>query len=418
MLDTINKLLNALPISLNNTSLLSQSIAVLFIIVLAMASFYIVKYGIVHALHLVIGKTKSDLDDVLIKRRVFGRVALLAPALVIYKLIPQALIDSQLVTDIIKVAALIYIVIVVAMIIDSLIDSLLEIYRNITVARHLPVQSFAQVIKLIIYFVAIILVVSLLVGQSPFKLFAGLGAMAAILMLVFKDPILGFAAGIQLSYNKMVALGDWVEIPQHSADGDIMEIGLTTVKVRNFDHTITTVPTQSLINESFKNWRGMQQSAGRRIKRSLHIDLNSVRFCTPDMLNRYRQINAIRDYVDNKNTELNEYNENQSVNVSDANGRSLTNIGTFRAYILAYLRQHPHISQHLTLIVRQLAPTQTGLPLEIYAFSTEKNWAKYEAIQADIFDHLLAVAQTFDLRIYQQPAGSDLIKLQLPTTTA
>jgi len=409
MLDTINKLLNTLPVSLNNTSLLSQSIAVLLIIVLAMVSFYIVKYGIVHALHLVIGKTKSELDDVLIKRRVFGRVALLAPALVIYKLIPQALINSHLMTDVIKVAALIYIVIVVAMIIDSLIDSLLEIYRNISVARHLPVQSFAQVIKLIIYFVAIILVVSLLVGQSPFKLFAGLGAMAAILMLVFKDPILGFAAGIQLSYNKMVALGDWVEIPQHSADGDIMEIGLTTVKVRNFDNTITTVPTQSLINESFKNWRGMQESAGRRIKRSFYIDVNSIQFCDEHMLKRYVKIQYIRDYLHGKQDEISSYNQQKNIDLDSlANGRRLTNIGTFRAYIEAYLRHHPQINQSLTLLVRQLKPTQMGLPIEIYVFSREKNWIKYEAIQADIFDHLLAVLPEFDLRVFQQPSGSDV----------
>jgi len=286
---------------------------------------------------------------------------------------------------------------------------LLEIYHSLNWSRQLPVQSFAQVAKLVTYIVALIVVAALILGESPFKLFAGLGAMTAVLMLVFKDPILGFVAGLQLSSNRMVGLGDWVDIPQHEASGDILEIGLTTVKVRNFDNTITTVPTQSLINDSFKNWRGMQESAGRRIKRSIFIDVNSIEFCDQEALDRYRKIDYIKDYIEAKQNEVQVYNQQtNSVNESYVNGRRLTNIGTFRAYVLAYLKNHPNINQDLTILARQLAPTESGLPIEIYAFSNDKNWANYESIQADIFDHLFAVIGEFDLRVFQKPSGIDL----------
>lgn len=234
-------------------------------------------------------------------------------------------------------------------------------------------------------------------------------AMTAVLMLVFKDPILGFVAGLQLSSNRMVAIGDWVDIPQHEASGDVLEIALTTVKVRNFDNTITTVPTQSLINDSFKNWRGMEESSGRRIKRSIFIDVNSIEFCDDEALSRYSKIDYIKEYLEAKKNEVLAHNEQTGTTAeSRANGRRLTNIGTFRAYVLAYLKHHPDINQNLTILARQLAPTDSGLPIEIYAFSADKNWANYEIIQADIFDHLFAVIHEFDLRVFQKPTGVDL----------
>ena len=297
----------------------------------------------------------------------------------------------------------------VVLVIDSIIDSMLDMYQAITKTRQLPVQNVAQVTRLFVYFVAVILIISILIDQSPFKLFAGLGAMTAILMLVFKDPILGFVAGIQLSYNKMVQVGDWVDIPQHNASGDILDIGLTTVKVKNFDNTITTLPTQSLINDSFKNWRGMQDSAGRRIKRAVYIDINSIKICNAEAIARLKKIEIIRDYIESRSTEIDKLNKlTPGTDQSIVNGRRLTNIGVFRAYIEAYLVKHPNINQQLTLLVRQLPSTSTGLPIEIYAFSTEKNWVAYETIQADIFDHVLAMANEFDLRIFQQPSGMDV----------
>jgi miniconductance mechanosensitive channel len=243
-------------------------------------------------------------------------------------------------------------------------------------------------------------------------LLGGMGAMTAVLMLVFKDPILGFVAGIQLTSNRLLAVGDWIEMPKYGADGSVIEVALTTVKVQNWDMTITTIPTYALISDSFKNWQGMAESGGRRIKRAVYIDLQTIRFCTEEMLERFRKIQYIAAYICEKQTELDEYNRQHGVDqVTLANGRRLTNIGTFRAYVIAYLRHHPMINQNMTFLVRQLAPTSRGLPLEIYVFSKEKRWVNYEAIQADIFDHILAVAPEFDLRVFQEPSGNDLAHL-------
>lgn len=384
----------------------------------ALLSYFIVKRVLVHLITKLINKTAFSWDDVLVKRKVFNRIAYLVPAWLIYKLSPSALSEYPIPSNVVTTLTAIYLAFAVAMIIDALIDAFLDIYNAFAESRHIPIKSFGQVAKLLTYFVTLIIIISLILGESPLKLFAGLGAMTAVLMLVFKDPILGFMAGLQLSYNNMVAVGDWVEIPQHKADGDILEIGLTTVKVRNFDNTITTVPTQSLINESFKNWRGMQESAGRRIKRAIYIDVNSIRFCDDFSLARYSKIDHIKEYITTKQNEVSQHNQQHANDAeSMVNGRRLTNIGTFRAYVLAYLKNHPHINQKLTLLVRQLAPTEIGLPLEIYTFSSEKNWLKYEAIQADIFDHLFAVAQEFDLRVYQKPSGVDLHQLTLENGT-
>lgn len=370
------------------------------------------KRVLVYFINKLLSKTATSLDDVLVKRRVFNRIAYLVPAVLIYKLVPVVTQDyaslSKFVTTVVG-ACLVFLVMRVVI---AIIDSLLDIYRTFPVSKRMPIQNIVQVAKLLVYFVSMIAVVSIVLGESPAKLFAGLGAMTAVLMLVFKDPILGFVAGLQLSYNKMLNIGDWVEIPQHNADGDIMEIGLTTVKVRNFDNTVTTAPTQSLINDSFKNWRGMQESAGRRIKRSIYIDVNSIRFSDEDALARFSKVDYIAEYIERIQNEVDEFNKQNVVNKgSMINGRRITNIGTFRAYILAYLKNHPDINQNLTILVRQLAPTDSGLPLKIYTFSSEKDWIKYEAIQADIFDHLFAVAQEFDLHVFQKPSGVDMQRL-------
>jgi len=379
MYELIAQWVNKIPNISGHEGWISTAIASSFVLLLAAIAFVIAKRVVVHLVHKLFSKTASDLDDVLIRRKVFDRLALLAPSWVIHKLMPAALHDYPVLVNIISIATAIYCVIVIAMLIDSLIDSLIDIYRTFTISRQIPIQSFAQVAKLITYFIAIITIVSLVIGESPLKLFAGLGAMTAVLMLIFKDPILGFVAGIQLSYNNMVGIGDWVEIPQHNADGDILEIGLTTVKVRNFDNTITTVPTQSLINESFKNWRGMQESTGRRIKRSIYLDVNSISFCDEERIKRYSKIDYIKEYMELKRSELSQYNaEHANAQESLVNGRRITNVGTFRAYVLAYLENHPQINQKLTVLVRQLAPGESGLPIEIYAFSSEKNWIKYE----------------------------------------
>ncbi len=412
MIEPINQWLSNIPGIKGYEALSANAIAMVAILLIATISFFIVKYGLIRTINMLISKSKSDLDDVLIKHRVFSRVAHLVPAYLIYTYTPKALTVYPWLSNIVVNTAAIAMVIIIALIIDALINSLLEIYHSFSISRRIPIKSFAQVAKLITYFVAIIVIASLVIGQSPLNLFAGLGAMTAVLMLIFKDPILGFVAGLQLSSNQMVAIGDWVDIPQHGASGDVMEIALTTVKVRNFDNTITTVPTQSLINDSFKNWRGMQESPGRRIKRSIFIDVNSIKFCDDDALTRYSKISYIKGYLQGKKDELQAHNQKAGHDgESRVNGRRLTNIGTFRAYVLAYLKHHPSINQDLTIMARQLAPTEHGLPIEIYAFSADKNWVNYEAIQADIFDHLFAVVSDFDLRVFQKPSGVDLRNL-------
>ena len=408
MLKMIETLLKKLPVELSNTSLIAQIIAIAVVLIAAAFAFIVAKFLLARFINIFLSKTSSSVDDVLVRRNLFNRIALFAPVIVIYKLIPAALTDFPDISKLILTGCIIYAVIILVLIVDTLINSVVEIYYRYSRYRHLPVKSISQVCKLLSYLLATIFIVSLIIGESPLKLFAGLGAMAAVLMFVFKDPILGFVAGIQLSSNKMVRIGDWVEIPQHQANGDILEIGLTTVKVRNFDNTITTVPTQSLINDSFKNWRGMQESKGRRIKRSIFIDVNSIGFCTEERLERFAKIQYITEYLNTKQNEIEEYNQSKELDLSSlANGRRFTNVGTFRAYIQAFLEAHKHINQELAVLVRQLETTHSGLPIQIYAFSSEKDWAKYEAIQADIFDHLFAVAQEFDLQVFQQPTGND-----------
>ena len=312
----------------------------------------------------------------------------------------------------IQTASLIYLTLMVVLFVNALMSAGLAIYRTYEISKTFPIMSFVQIAKLILYVLGAITVLSLVLDKSPLTFFAGLGAMAAVLMFVFKDPILGFVAGIQLSANKMVSVGDWIEVPKYAVDGDIIEISLTTVKIRNFDKTITTIPTQSLINDSFKNWRGMKETGGRRIKRALHVDVASVKFCDAEMLSRFSRIQFIAAHIAAKNSELSEFNTAQGVDTSTlVNGRHMTNIGTFRAYIAAYLRAHPQISSRLTFLVRQLEPTEHGLPLEIYVFTTTTNWLEYETIQSDIFDHILAVATEFDLTLFQNPTGADFVTI-------
>lgn len=412
MIETLTAWVNGLPGIQGYETLIISCLAMSALWVGATLAYFVVKHILVRLIKKLILKTKSDLDDVLIKHKVFTRIAYLVPVVLVYKLTPQALYSYPVFSQIMVTIVSVYLVVLLVLIVNSTIDALLEIFNNFSISRKVPIHSFGQVVKIITYLLAAIVIVSLLIGESPLKLFAGLGAMTAVLMLVFKDPILGFVAGVHLSYNRMVTIGDWVDIPQHNASGDILEIGLTTVKVKNFDNTITTVPTQSLINDSFKNWRGMQESSGRRIKRAIHIDINSIKFCDQDDIARYRKIDHIKEYLAVKQSELDNYNKHSITNQESlANGRRLTNIGTFRAYVLAYLKHHPMINQNLTILARQLSASDGGLPIEVYAFSSDKNWANYEALQADIFDHLFAVTSAFDLRVFQRPSGVDLHQL-------
>jgi len=351
-------------------------------------------------------KSGGDRNLILVEQHVFRRLAHIFPALLIYRLSTQLFEHAPSLGSFLSITSQIYLVLMIALFADAIINALLKIYRTFDLSKHVPIKSFAQVFKIIIYFFAVLASISLVLGESPFKLLTGLGALTAVLMLVFRDPILGLVAGLQLTSNRMVARGDWIEMPKYGVDGDVIDIALTTVKIKNFDNTITTVPTQALINDSFKNWQAMQNSGGRRIKRALNIDINSVCFCDTEMLENFQKIALLKDYFAKKLTELESYNADRDLS-SFNNGRRLTNIGTFRAYIEAYLKSHPHINTNLTFLVRQLKPTSQGLPLEIYVFSREKRWIAYEGIQSDIFDHFLAIAPEFGLRFFQEPTGFD-----------
>lgn len=290
----------------------------------------------------------------------------------------------------------------------SLLDVILNLSQKFPAASQLPLKGIFQGIKLISAIVVGILMISLLIGQSPAILISGLGAMAAVLMLVFKDPILGLVAGIQFSANDMLKLGDWLEMPKYGADGAVIDIGLTTVKVRNWDNTITTIPTWSLVSDSFKNWSGMSASGGRRIKRSISIDATSIHFLDEDERQRLHKAHLLKPYLTTRHQEIDEWNQQLDAPESVLNHRRMTNIGTFRAYLNEYLRHHPRIRKDMTLMVRQLAPDDHGLPIEIYAFTNTVVWLEYESIQADIFDHIFAVIEEFGLRIHQSPTGNDI----------
>ncbi|PKM16957.1 MAG: mechanosensitive ion channel protein MscS [Gammaproteobacteria bacterium HGW-Gammaproteobacteria-2] len=350
-------------------------------------------------------------DDALLARGVLDRLAHVLPALVIYAgivLIPG--IDDGLETVVRNVAAA-YIVLTVAHAISALLNGFNDLYiaRDPVRAQARPIKGYLQVVKIVLFIAAAILIVAALIERSPLLLFSGLGAMTAVLMLVFKDTILSLVASVQLSSNDMVRVGDWIEMPQLGADGDVIDIALHTVKVQNWDKTITTIPTYRLINESFRNWRGMSDAGGRRIMRALLLDQSSVRFLSDEEREDLRRIALIDGYLEKKRGELEAWNKKLLAEGKDpVNSRRVTNIGTFRAYVEAYLRAHPRIHQQMTLLVRQLAPGAEGLPLQIYCFTTSTQWAVYESIQSDIFDHLLAILPRFGLRVFQSPSGADV----------
>ncbi len=357
-------------------------------------------------------KTKTQLDDILIERRVFRKVAHTVPGLIIYFSAGFIFSSYPVLGDVVTRLALIYIIIVLLLSIDSFINALHQIYLNMPVSEGRPIKGYIQVVKIIIYFIAVIMIISVLAKESPNKLLTGLGAMAAVLILVFRDTILGFVASIQLSANNMVKPGDWITMPSHNADGTVLDISLNTVKVQNWDKTIATVPTYALVSDSFRNWKGMEESGGRRIKRSINIDMNSVRFVDDEMAKKFKKIQVLSDYVVNKEEELQKYNEKHKIDGTIVvNGRRMTNLGTFRKYVEEYLHNHPKIHNDMTFLVRQLQPDERGLPIEIYVFSNDQEWANYETIQSDIFDHILAVIPEFDLRVFQSPSGRDFQSL-------
>ena len=390
-----------------------QSLAVdgtlLLAAILASAvSYWVARKFVFGLISRVVQKTDSTWDDELLNSKLFKWLSLLLPAVIILTAAPHAIMTHHdglpIFASFIQISAKVFIVILSLLAISSLLNIVERIYSRLEVSRELPIKSFFQVIKIILVLAAIILIISTLIGKSPVLIFSGLGAMTAIIMLIFKDSILGLVAGIQLSANRMVARGDWIEMPKFGADGEVLEVALTTVKIRNWDKTITTIPTYALISDSFKNWRGMSNSGVRRIKRSVSVDMSSVAFLDQESLPRLRKISLLKDYLSQKEQEIDSWNTQNADLANPINARSLTNIGTFRAYIREYLKNHPKIAQEETLLVRQLQPTENGIPVELYIFTTDNRWANYEDIQSDIFDHLLSVLPEFGLRAFQAPS--------------
>lgn len=412
MLEILSNWIINQGLDLSAANILARALIFVSIIVLSLIAYWLVKHFILKGLVAIISRTETQWDDVILRKKVFNRLGHLAPAIVIYMSISIPFAGYDWFTTLINGVVLIYMIAVGILALDALLDASLAIYKTYEVSNRIPIKGFIQVFKIIIYFTSGIFIISILLNKTPIYLFSSLGALTAVLMFIFKDAILGFVAGIQLSANRMVAHGDWIEMPKYGANGDIVEIALTTVKVQNWDKTITTIPTYALITESFKNWRGMSESGGRRIKRSISMDINTIQFCTEEMLDRFSKIQYISGYIEKKKIEVQENNKLDQVdNSSLVNGRRMTNIGTFRAYVKAYLINHPMINKEMTFLIRQLAPTEHGLPIEIYVFSKDQDWANYESIQANIFDHILAVVPEFDLQVFQNPSGKDFNKL-------
>lgn len=388
---------------------LSNIIMVLCIALLSIVANLVAKKIVLKIIIHIIHNNRYTWDNFFLEKKVFHKLSHLAPAFIIYYAAPIFPLYQSFIVKF----ALAYMIIVTITVFNALLDAIDAIYRTYEVSKMRPIRGYIQVAKIILYIIGAIVVISNLMGQNPLILLSGLGALSAVLMLVFKDSILGLVAGIQLSSNDMVRVGDWIEMPKYNADGNVIDITLNTVKVMNFDKTITMIPSYALISDSFKNWRGMEASGGRRIKRSVCIDTSSICFCTKEMIEEFQKVHYLSDYVLTRLDEINAYNMEHHINrESKVNGRQLTNIGVFREYVQEYLRNHPKIHKDMTLIVRQLAPGDSGLPLEIYAFSNETTWGVYESVQSDIFDHIFAIIPLFGLRVFQNPTGQDIVNLK------
>jgi miniconductance mechanosensitive channel len=385
-----------------STSLgIAEGIAFVSLLVVGILLYFLARFIISKTVNVLIKKTPSKYDDLLVKNKVFIRICLLIPAILVKYYLNDAIPDFPGAVTIITKITKIYEIMVYASILMALVNAAHELYNSFETSKLKPIEGLVQVIKGIIIAVSVLLITTFLLGKSLSSIIIGLGTISAVLLLIFQDSIKGFVGSIQLSINDMLRIGDWIVMGQ--ADGTVLEINLTSVKVQNWDNTITTIPTYTLVSAPFTNWRGMSESGGRRIARSINIDVNTIRYCTPEMLEKYKHYSLVKDYIAEKEEDILEYNKSNNIDTSEImNGRQQTNLGIFRAYIKAYLNNNPKLNHNLTMMVRQLQPTEFGVPLQIYAFSSDKQWTNYEEIQSDIFDHIISAAPMFDLKIYQK----------------
>lgn len=416
-MDTLKHLLYDYLISANFSetsakylNMMALAIA-LFIIVLIID--FITRKILVQIFTKFASKSKTNFDDLLVTNKVPRNIAHIIPLLFLIELMPIVLTDFNYYENIAEKGLKTFSILLTLWIVRSTLNALKDYFKTLPKLKDKPIDSYIQVFMIFAWVIGIFSAIAILTGIAFINFITGLGAASAVIILVFKDTILGFVASIQVSINDMVHIGDWITFEKYGADGDVIEINLATVKVQNFDKTITTIPTYALISDSFKNWRGMVNSEGRRIKRALNIKLNSVKYLSKDEVDRLKKVQLITSYLDKRESDINGFNISHKIDKElPLNGRNLTNLGVFRKYAQTYLEQHSAINKDMMIMVRQLAPTTQGIPLEIYAFSTDKRWENYEYIMSDIFDHLIAAVPYFDLEVYELPTGSSFITHQ------
>lgn len=382
----------------------------IIIVLLAYLFMYIAKWIIKNFVHSFFKKTSTKWDDIIIEFKLLNNLVQLIPVLIVKSLAPAVFVNfPQALPAVINLLDLI-IILVITRVILSVVKALEFILSSSPLFKSKPIASYFQLARIVIYIAVGILMLSTLMGKSPIYFLSAFGAMTAIVLLIFKDTILGLVASVQISANDMVRVGDWIEMPKFNADGSVVAMNLNTVKISNWDKTVTSVPTYYFITDSFKNWRGMQESGGRRIKRAIHINIRSIKFVAPEMRERFKKYYLIRDFVERRQEEIAAYNREHDIDTTALiNGRRMTNIGVFRHYTQAFLNNHKNIRKDMTLMVRQLPPDDRGVPIEVYCFTSTVVWAEYEEIQSDIFDHLFAAAKHFELEIFQAPSGSDIV---------
>jgi miniconductance mechanosensitive channel len=411
MLDGLERWLIDLGFTVDSAPWLAQATLLIGILLVGYLLRVLILLFIRRGLSKWIEKTETYWDDVFYRSNFFLRLSNLLPLLLIY----FTAVWMPDLSDWIRRITLALIAFTTARALEAALTAINDIYDDYEVAKSKPIKGYTQVGKIILWLFALILIVSALMKSSPLLLLGGLGAFSAVLLLVFRDTLLGLFASVQFVTNDMVRIGDWIEMPEYNADGEVIDISVNTVKVSNWDKTISTIPTYALMSNSFKNWRGMEMSGGRRMKRALYIDLNSIRFLDKDLLAHLSGIRFIRDYLEEKKKEAVKDDRSHHINLSNSfAGHDITNLGAFRAYVIGYLRYHPKVNQEMDVLVRYLAPSESGLPLELYAFLTEKTWERFEDIQAEIFDHLLAILPEFQLSAYQNPSGQDIRAITVP----
>ncbi|MFH4965391.1 mechanosensitive ion channel domain-containing protein [Gaetbulibacter sp. M235] len=395
--ETVSEFLNMLALAI-----------ALFIIVFIVD--FIIRKILIQIFTQFASKTETNFDDLLIANKVPRNIAHVIPLLIMLEFMPIVLTDFDYCENIVEKSLKVFSIILTLWIVRSVLNALKDYFKTLPKLKDKPIDSYIQVFMIFAWVIGIFSAIAIITGIAFIHFITGLGAASAVIILIFKDTILGFVASIQVSINNMVHIGDWITFEKYGADGDVIEINLATVKVQNFDKTITTIPTYALISDSFKNWRGMVNSDGRRIKRSLSIKLNSVKYLSKNEVDKLKSIQLISSYLEKRQNDIDGYNMSHNINKElPLNGRNLTNLGVFRKYAQTYLEQHSAINKNMMIMVRQLAPTTQGIPLEIYAFSTDKRWENYEYIMADIFDHLIAAIPYFDLEVYELPTGSNFI---------